>query len=353
MNHRAAVLFVLLNLFFLMSGCASYTRSMIWENKIKLHHIEQTTKAQIDLDEKNIELEAVRLGHATVLLRLGDQWLITDPVLHDRIGPPELFNNAFGIKRRKALPIALDDLPPIDAVLISHAHYDHLDLPSLRSLISLSKPTLIIPRGVRELVDKLEANTVELDWLASNEKPFTTGSMTITPFRVEHYGHIPWGKRKKWTGFNGYLIKQQNLQVLFFGDTSYQRYRDEYGKPLKKPQKITWRDKFTLAEIHQGFDLCIIPIGDSYFHHNHTTPEEAAHLALELNCKKMLPIHYETFRLSPKEPKGQDARTRLVDYLKKQQALDLLSCGNDDNRYPEIGQRCILINSAARYQGDD
>lgn len=337
-------LIILLASIFLNSGCASYTRSMIWENKIKPHGIEKTSLSRPAEARLNHELEYLWLGHATVLIKLGNHWLITDPVLHKRIGPPELFNNAFGIKRRKALPITIEELPDLSAVLISHAHYDHLDLPSLRSIYSQGKPTLIVPRKVSELTTDINTPTIELDWLENSQHSTQLEDIKISVFRVEHYGYIPWGKRKQWTGFNGYLIEYKDKQILFFGDTSYHRYRNEYGQPLKYPQRVDWRDKFSSLQLKKGFDLCIIPIGDSHFRQNHSTPEEAAHLALYLGCNKMLPIHYDTFVLSPPEPEGEDARSRLIRYLETRDKITLIKCGNNDEYYPEIGRQCRLVD---------
>ena len=99
---------------------------------------------------------AVWLGHATVLLRLGSRWVLTDPVFSDRVGP-RIAGRTMGVSRREPPPIEPANLPPIDIVLLSHAHFDHLDLPSLRALASertgasVSESTRRVAWGVSDL----------------------------------------------------------------------------------------------------------------------------------------------------------------------------------------------------------
>lgn len=326
----------------LLSGCASYTRSMIWENKLKPRTIQPAPGVVSEASLHQDRDYFVWLGHASVLLKLGPHWLLTDPVLGKRIGPPELLNNALGIKRQVALPISTAALPNIDVVLISHAHYDHLDLASLRQLDHLQQkvPTLVLPRDTQDLTQGLDWVTHELDWLQPDSATLSLGALSIRAFRVEHYGYIPWGKRRRWSGFNGYLISNGKKQILFFGDTAYQRYRNAYGQLLAHPSTVDWRAKFTSNELNKGFDLCLLPIGDSYFHHNHATPEEAVEIAKTLRCKKMLPIHYGTFILSPKQ--SSDDRTRMLRKLDSENLRDRVECQDmrGQIQFPEIGQQC-------------
>lgn len=332
----------------LQTGCAQYTRDMLWENKIKPTPYESPENTVIPSRWNNGETTYAWLGHATVLINFYGTMIVTDPVLLDRIGPPEIFDNLFGIKRITQLPLDAEDFPKTDIVLISHAHFDHLDLASLRALNEKSDYLLIVPLLTADLVNETTVNTIELDWKPGATKETSSGDIVIEAFRVEHYSYVDWGERDSKRGFNGYLLtsKAQQKKIAFFGDTSYSRYRDDVGEILKKPLTINWKEKFDAAQIRAGIDLCIIPIGESKYYWNHISPENAVRLAKELNCKKMLPIHYSTFILTPPDEEEVEPETRLRRLLIDENNLELVKCRSLTTQtatlYPNIGVTCVL-----------
>jgi L-ascorbate metabolism protein UlaG (beta-lactamase superfamily) len=344
MMNRAVCLILALTV--LQTGCARYTRDIFWENKVKstpYAAAKSTARPELWGDA---DITYAWLGHATVLINFNGTLILTDPVLHDRIGPPEIFNNMFGIKRLIQLPLNIEDIPDIDLVLISHPHFDHLDLASLDSLNEQYDFRLIVPVLNTELLGDDFSNVLELDWLSRADVSTTFENIKITAFRVEHYGYADWGDRDVKRGFNGYLISGKNNghHIAFFGDTSYSRYRDEIGNVLTKPASINWRDKFSPEVLQSGIDLCIIPIGDSYYYWNHISPEKAIRLANELNCNKMLPIHYSTFLLTPPGDEIVKPKQQLLRTLYSLDQMDLVRCDTSQvsKEFPDIGINCIL-----------
>jgi len=337
-RRRLATLLLPLLAAWLPAGCSRYAVDMLRDNKLSSNPMSQPAHHPDPGAWPDDGLTWSWLGHATVLINLGGSWIVTDPTLHQRIGPPETFDNALGIRRITALPIDPGALPPIDLVLISHAHYDHLDLPSLRTLAH-DKPTVVLPRRTRALLDGTGIEAIELDWLDGARRQSEAGDgLRVTAFRVEHYGHVPGTRRRLPSGFNGYLVEKGGWRIAFFGDTSYRRHRDAWGKPLRQPVEIDWAAKFDGRPI----DLCILPIGDSHYRHNHTSPAEALRIALDARCDTMLPVHYGTFVLTPKRYRLEAPAQRLLDIAGKAGVADRLRCDDSDRTLPvaAIGATC-------------
>jgi len=218
---------------------------------------------------------AVWLGHATVLLRLGSRWVLTDPVFSDRVGP-RIAGRTMGVSRREPPPIEPANLPPIDIVLLSHAHFDHLDLPSLRALasertlvVTAAKTADLIPGGYRGVVE-LEPGEAHREH-----------GIRITAFEPNH-----WGSRyalDRWRGCNAYLVESDDGRQFFAGDTALTRNFEKIGR----------------------VDLSIFGIG-AYdpWEHAHATPEQAWRMAADLGSDRLLPMHHSTFELSD-EPHGE------------------------------------------------
>lgn len=233
------------------------------------------------------------LGHASVLIDLGGFRLLCDPVLGGAIGV-RLPGVTVGPRRLRAPALRVHELPPIDAVLLSHGHMDHVDRYTLDRLPRSA--TAIVQTGMRDFVRRF-AHTDSLPWGASRE--FATepvGAVRITAVPSKH-----WGARMvvdRWRGFGGYLIEALDLQspsgtgplsILFAGDTAL---TDHY-RELR-------------ARRGRGVDLALFPIGayDPWIM-NHCSPEQAWAMAIcDLGAERLLPIHYDTFRLS-KEPIGE------------------------------------------------
>ena len=347
-NHLRHIFIIFIII--LLSGCAQYSRDMLWENKIKPTPYDAPDHFVRPGRWSDEEVTYAWLGHATVLINFYGTWIVTDPVLLDRIGPPEVFDNLFGIKRITQLPLTDDELPAVDIVLVSHPHFDHLDLASLRQLNESADYNLVVPALTKDLIDEEIKNITELDWLDRADKTIDIENLTISAFRVEHYGYADWGERDIKRGFNGYLVMSKNSAVntrktiAFFGDTSYSRYRDENGDVLDKPMSINWPEKFDSGILRAGIDLCIIPVGDSYYYWNHISPKNAIRLAHDLHCKKMLPVHYATFVLTPPENEPIKPKQQLLEALDMIHDDNLVTCSTvkDNSIFPDIGLTCKL-----------
>jgi L-ascorbate metabolism protein UlaG (beta-lactamase superfamily) len=214
-------------------------------------------------------LAATWLGHATVLLRVGGLTILTDPVLGNRVGIG-LGLVTGGPRRHVAPALSIRDLPPIDVLLISHAHYDHLCRPTL---VRLPKATHVVTaHGTSDLIRDLGfRNITELRW---GEHTIVEG-VKLTAQKVRHWGARTFFDDHR--GYNAYLIESANRRVLYGGDTAYQDYFKDLGR----------------------VDLAVLGIGgyDPYLA-SHATPEQAWAMADHLRADHLLPMHHSTFRLS-------------------------------------------------------
>lgn len=215
------------------------------------------------------DLAAVWLGQATVLLRIGGMTVLTDPVFSSRIGIG-LGLCTGGPRRLVAPALKLRQLPPIDLLLISHAHFDHLDRPTLARLPK-SIP-VVTASQTRDLVSDLGFRRVaELRWGESLD----IGPMKLTAHPVVHWGARTFFDNHR--GYNAYTIAGGSRRVLFGGDTAYHRGFEQAG-PV---------------------DLAILGVGayDPYVQ-AHATPEQAWAMADHARAERILPMHHSTFRLS-------------------------------------------------------
>jgi L-ascorbate metabolism protein UlaG (beta-lactamase superfamily) len=228
-------------------------------------------------------LSAVWIGHATVLMRAGGLNILTDPVFSHRIGM-RIGKKTFGLGRMTALPLDVSHLPPIDLVLISHAHFDHLDKPSLARLAEIGKDTVVVTASkTRRLIPKGFGDVVELDWRDKSEIGAPGGKggggVRLTALRPRH-----WGARTgvdKHRGYNSYLIEPQGQRVLFAGDTGHTDAFDDLG----------------------GVDLAAIGIGayDPWIH-AHASPEQVWSMFSRMGGEFLLPMHHSTFDLGEEAP---------------------------------------------------
>ena len=224
-------------------------------------------------------LHAAWLGHSTVLMKIDGFTILTDPVFSLRaglhFGPVTL-----GVKRRTAAALELAKLPKIDLVLLSHAHMDHFDLPSLRRLENRST-TVITAEKTSDLIRVGRYGQVhEIGWSAERH----VGPAVVRGLEVNH-----WGARVRtdtYRGYNGYLIRVGRYRVLFGGDTAEtDRLRGVGGS--------------------RGVDLAIMPIGAyNPWIRFHCTPEQAWRMAGDARAERFMPVHHSTFQLS-REPAGE------------------------------------------------
>ena len=185
-----------------------------------------------------------------------------------------------GPKRLTASALTVRDLPKIDIVLLSHAHFDHFDM---RTLHRFHRSTLVIT--AHRTSDLLRwtrfRDASELRWKERKSVSTSAGKIDITAFRVKH-----WGARKQrdtYRGYNGYVFERNNRRIIFSGDTALS-------------------DSFEELRASGPIDLAIMPIGAyNPWIHSHCTPEQAVHMANEAGAHFIMPVHHQTFRLSAED----------------------------------------------------
>jgi L-ascorbate metabolism protein UlaG (beta-lactamase superfamily) len=219
---------------------------------------------------------AAWIGHATVLIDFFGIKILTDPVLFPRIGI-RLAGLTVGPKRLTVPALEFHELPRIDVVLLSHAHFDHFDLRTLHRFgpntsVITAPNTKDLLRWTRLL------DVTELRWGERKCLKTAAGDFAISAFQVKH-----WGARKQrdtYRGYNGYLIERNGRYILFAGDTALTN---------------------TFAELHRHgpIDLAIMSIGAyNPWIHSHCTPEQAVEMANAAGVQFIMPVHHQTFRLS-------------------------------------------------------
>jgi L-ascorbate metabolism protein UlaG (beta-lactamase superfamily) len=218
-------------------------------------------------------VHAAWIGHSTVLIRVDGFTILTDPVFSTRIGIG-IGPFTIGMKRLIRPAVNLSRLPIPDLILLSHAHMDHLDRPSMRRLENLAT-TVVTAIGTSDLLRVKRYQSVhELRWDGSCQ----VGPAKVRAFEVKH-----WGARTRTDvhrGYNGYLIEAGRYRIIFGGDTAY-------------------TDAFRKIRSSKPVNLAIMPIGayDPWIH-AHCNPEEALAMANHAGAEFVLPVHHQTFKLS-------------------------------------------------------
>jgi len=239
------------------------------------------------------------INHATTLIQSNGQNILTDPIWSERASP----FSWVGPKRNRTPGIRFDDLPPIDYVIISHNHYDHLDISTLKNLEKEHSPHFLTPLGVRKhLLEEGISSITDLDWW--DEYPINDSTM-ITCVPAQHFSGRGIGDRNA-TLWCGYVIANGSRKIYFAGDTGYGEFLEEI------------RSKF------EDFTICLLPIGAYqprwFMKPIHMSPAEAVKAHLFLRSARSIPIHYGTF------PLADDAFNDPVKYLEK--ALQQIDLGN-------------------------
>jgi L-ascorbate metabolism protein UlaG (beta-lactamase superfamily) len=223
------------------------------------------------------QVTAAWIGHATVLINFFGINILTDPVLFPRIGI-RLPGFTIGPKRLTAPALHFRELPRIDLILLSHAHFDHFDL---RTLHRFDENTRVITApNTADLLKWTRLRDVsELGWGETKIFNFsnqTKGDIAISAFEVKH-----WGARKQrddYRGYNGYVMERNGRRILFGGDTAM-------------------TDSF--AKLRHPIDIAIMSIGAyNPWIHSHCTPEQAVEMATAAGAQFIMPVHHQTFRLS-------------------------------------------------------
>lgn len=234
------------------------------------------------------------LGHSTVLINFYGLNILTDPVLFPRVGAHFGFGT-IGPKRLIAPALTAREIPRLDLVLLSHAHMDHLDIPTLRSI---PRPANVVTaRATADLLSNgLFPRVSELGWGESTTVKTGQGDVRIQAFEVKHWG-ARW-RRDTYRGYNGYLLEREGRKILFGGDTAFSS---------------------TFADLRgRGpFDIAVMPIG-AYepWICSHCTPEQAVSMADAAAARYFVPIHHGTFPLGKEGP--VQPLYRLEDALDKE-----------------------------------
>lgn len=233
------------------------------------------------LKENRESMSVTWIGHSTFLVQMGGLNMITDPVWALRMG----------VQRRLTEPgLPITSLPPIDVVLISHGHYDHLDFPTIKKLPG--NPAFYVPAGLKGAFTKRGyKNIQEANWWDS----FEAGTLKLTFVPAQH-----WTRRglndTNTSHWGGWIIEnpEDEQSVYFAGDTGYFRgFKD-------------------IAEKHK-LDIVLMPIGayepEWFMSVSHINPEDAVKAFLELKGERFIPMHYGAYRLA--DDTGPEALERL------------------------------------------
>ena len=229
------------------------------------------------------------VGHSTVLVQIDGVSFLTDPQWSERASPL-----SFAGPRRVVPPgLRFEDLPPIDFVVISHDHYDHLDAPTVERLWAAHRPRFLVPLGLKAWFAELGIDAVdELDWWDSR----TVKGLTVVCLPNQH-----WSARTLWDQnerlWAGWAVLGRNRRFYFAGDTGYYApIFQEIGRRLGP------------------FDLGAIPVGAymprAMMRFSHLTPEEALQVFDDIGARRLLAIHWGTFNLASEPLDEPPVRTQ-------------------------------------------
>ena len=250
------------------------------------------------------------LGHATVLIDFFGVRVITDPTLFRRIGVDAMVGT---IGPLRLVGCALDpgELPEIDLVLVSHAHFDHLDTPSLAAV--RGRPVAVMAPETSDLLPRRYYSAIhEPQWGQTQRIRTRRGEITVRAIEVRH-----WGARMRhdtYRGYTGFVLEREGRRILIGGDTA--------DTPL-------FRDYRRFGP----FDAAVMPIGayDPWIR-NHCTPEQAVAMADAAGARLFVPVHHQSFQLS-REP--------FMEPIERVQAALLQERGR--LAITEVGQTTVLL----------
>jgi L-ascorbate metabolism protein UlaG (beta-lactamase superfamily) len=222
------------------------------------------------------ELAVTFIGHSTFLVQIGGLALLTDPIWSDRCSPVSFA----GPKRARKPGQSLDVLPPIDLLLVSHNHYDHMDLPTLRQLRRRWNPSTVTGLGnARHLAKAGIKDAIELDWWHAVD----VAGARVTYVPAQHFSaRTPYDRNRSLWG--GFVVQAGGASVYFAGDSGYCPHFQEIGARFP------------------ALDLALLPIGAYeprwFMRQQHVDPEEAVRAHRDLAPKRAIGMHFGTFQLT-------------------------------------------------------
>lgn len=219
------------------------------------------------------------VNHSTFLIQTNGLNILTDPVWSNRVGP----TSWLGIKRKRPPGLRFDELPPIDVVLLSHNHYDHLDLPTLKKLVKAHNPLFVTPLGVSYLPKSVDGRTTrELDW---NDTLRINDKLSLTCTQAQHFSNRGLGDRNE-TLWCGYLIHTAFGTVFFCGDSAYGSHFNHIAEQA--------------GQSGEPIKLAMLPIGsyrpEWFMAPVHMSPAGAVQTFLDLKATQAVGIHFGTFQ---------------------------------------------------------
>lgn len=252
------------------------------------------------------------VGHASVLLQVAGMNIVTDPVWSERAGPLSWL----GVKRVRQPAIVFDDLPPVDVILLSHSHYDHLDRPTLAALVRRDNPAVVTGLKVGPITPCRQV--VELDWW---QRHALRDNIAVTYVPAEHFSARGLFDRNK-TLWGGFVLETPAGSIYFSGDTGA-------GPHIA-----------AIAKRFGPMTLSLLPIGAYlprwFMAPVHMSPDEAVAAAEILQARVTLPIHFDTFRLA------DDAFGEAVRVLQQALAAKRAAGVNLDFRVPAFGEAVVI-----------
>jgi N-acyl-phosphatidylethanolamine-hydrolysing phospholipase D len=269
------------------------------------------------------------VGHATMLVQAGGLNVFTDPVFSLRASPVQFA----GPKRAQPPGLAIADLPKIDVVLISHNHYDHLDVDSIKALVNQgwAEPLFIVPLGLKDWFNKLGVTHVkELDWWDSvTEKGV---EFNFTP--VQHWSARGLGDRSQ-TLWGGWAVLGADFHWYFSGDTGYSQDFVDTQKRFAARQT---------AALGGGFDIALIAVGAYeprwFMKEQHVNPAEAVQIHQDLKAKRSVGVHWGTFELTdePLDQPPKDLAAARTAAQVADEAFFLMAVGETRKLAPRVAR---------------
>lgn len=248
-------------------------------DKPVLSKIKISNSWQEIINNKNTNF-AIWIGHSTFLINLNGVYILTDPIFSDRASP--LKN--IGPKRLIEPAININEIPKVDIVTISHNHYDHLDIKSLKIIANkFPKAKFLVPVGDKKLLEKNNINNIfEFQWW--DTMSINDIDITFTP--VQHWSARGIFDRNK-SLWGGWYFNDHGLKLFHAGDSGYSKDFVDIKNNLGAP------------------DLAFIPIGaydpEWFMSESHMNPEEAIKVSLDLNAKQSIGMHWGTFTLTSED----------------------------------------------------
>ena len=296
--HKGFVLSTL----FMLCGSIFHRIANLWKDK---HQWVSTQKPV----ERSESCSITWIGHATFLIQIGSINILVDPIF----GSPSVL-----FRRILSPGISLENLPPIDVILISHAHADHMEQSTLLKLKKCN-PAVVVPLGIKEWFDKQEFNSsTELSWWQHKKLTVNGTDITLTLLPAKHWSQRSLSDKNK-SLWGSWMIECNGRTIYFAGDTIY----SDHFKHIS--------DEF------KHIDVALLPIGPCEPHrfmkHCHMNAEGAGKAFCDLNAQHLIPMHWGTFPFGC-EPFELPIK-RLQQWVKKNQS----NLDKKNIHTPKCGQR--------------